>query len=520
MASHSQEMTLTHNDPRHNARSSCDENNGIVEDNDKVHQPVREQETEKDKEESGIICWGVAGGTFIIMVMINMVGSCFSFIFSPLLLELETTSVFISWIFNILQCIWSLSGQFLTPLLEEYSWRKVALVCSVFTFWSIVLSAFATSAWFLLFSYSILTGLSCGMLSAICFLIIPFSFTRRRGLANASMMAGTCLGQMIGPVLIVFLQEKFAFFGATLLLGAIMLNCCVGASLLCPRKAQVKLNKGVHTDDPMVESSGSDNAAKRRICSISNNVFLRVCRNSVINLSILKSPRAVVIAVGGMLTLNCWLNFLSLMPFAIQAAGHPLQAASMYMTVSAVFNLGVRLTVSMLSDFSWFSMRACYMTSTAVIVISTIAFSVVDDIKWQMVAMAGWGCGVGGYMGLFNLIMVHYMGLDKMAPTMGATLVLIGFGSISIGPIVGMMRDVTGSYAVSMWVLAGLAACCFLLWIFMPAAVRYDRNKFLKSCPSNHAVQCNNASFNGSPEESLPHPTPPEVSTLHSISES
>ncbi|KAG7168844.1 Monocarboxylate transporter 12-like 4, partial [Homarus americanus] len=346
--------------------------------------------------------WAVAVGACIIMMMINMVGPCFSIVFSPLLLELGTSSTVIGWIFNIQTLLWFTCGLFLGPLVEEYSWRKVAMVWALVYFSSIVLSAFATSAWFLLFSFSILSGVSYGFLNTLCFLIIPHYFTRRRGVANACMMAGVCLGQMLGPILIGFLQEKFGFFGATLVLAAINVHCCVGASLFRPLQAKAKPSTSIQIDDPKVLSSDVDKIAKKRSCNISDSFIVRVCLNSVSNLSILKSPRAVIIAVGGMLTLNCWLNFFSLMPFAIQAAGHSLQTASLCMTTGAVCNLMARLTVSMLSDWPRFNMQACCTISSVILAGSIIAFSVVEDIKWQMVIMGVWGCGVGGYMGLFS----------------------------------------------------------------------------------------------------------------------
>lgn len=75
---------------------------------------------------------------------------------------------------------------------------------------------------------------------AMSFIIVPSYFDRRRGLANACMMAGVCTGQMVGPTLIRLLQDEYGYRGATLVLGAILLNSCVGTAFFHPVEWHLK----------------------------------------------------------------------------------------------------------------------------------------------------------------------------------------------------------------------------------------------------------------------------------------
>lgn len=97
----------------------------------------------------------------VLQMLINVLGPCFSIIFSRFLLEMGTSSTTVGLIFNSFQFLWNFSGPILGPLLEEFSWRKVALTCSLGVSASLLLSAFATSSGFLLFSYSIIGGQLC-----------------------------------------------------------------------------------------------------------------------------------------------------------------------------------------------------------------------------------------------------------------------------------------------------------------------------------------------------------------------
>lgn len=91
-------------------------------------------------------------------MLINVVGPCFSIIFAPFLLDIGTSSTTIGWIFNLFQFIYNFSGPLLGPLLAEFSWRSVALPSGLLAAASLALSAFAGSAEFLIFSYSIVGG--------------------------------------------------------------------------------------------------------------------------------------------------------------------------------------------------------------------------------------------------------------------------------------------------------------------------------------------------------------------------
>nr|XP_053627852.1 monocarboxylate transporter 2-like [Cherax quadricarinatus] len=402
-------------------------------------------------------------------LMTNMVGPCFSIIFSPFLLGLGTSSATVGWLISILQLVWNATGFVIGPLVEVFGWRKVALVSAITASCSLIISTFATSVIYLLFSFSIFGGeAGCGVLTNLCFFIIPHYFTRRRGLANACLMAGIYVGQMLGPIIIGYLQQEFGSTCATFLLGAVVLHGCVGACLFHPFQSQRKNDASVKGEDSIAASGAT---------STENESRCKLLRNIAANLLILKSPRAIIIVVGGALVMNSLFNFLVFMPFAVQAAGHSNQAAGLCMTASASCALLTCIIVSTLTDWPRFSMRCCYMISLSVITAGIIAFSVVEDIRWKTVIMGVWGSGGGGFLGIYNLIVVHYMGFHYMTATMGTMLLLTGVAFVIIGPSIGMIRDVSGSYAVSMWALAGLPTITFILWIFMPAAVRYDRSK-------------------------------------------
>ncbi|XP_047488037.1 monocarboxylate transporter 14-like [Penaeus chinensis] len=374
-------------------------------------------------------------------------------------------------------------------------------------------------------------GAGGGAAVCICFTIVPLYFERRRGQANAIMMAGVCLGQIIGPPLVNFLQAEFGYKGATIIMGAILLNACVGASLFHPiawhqkRVTRPKIDglqegteeplvpsEALDTNSPMLavrrglarvrnhsiaslggsslglstidlpglaalasaaeddngDASSSSSRGSGTICNILK-ILQRVWCSTVSDLRALRSPRALIIAVGGTLCINGYLNFVMMVPFAMQAGGYTLQDAAFCISISAVCNLLLRMIVSTLSDWPRFSVRACYMAGFGLISATMFVFPLLTDLRWMMVVMGAWGCGVGANMGLYNLVMIKVMGIDRLPSVFGSCCFLVAIGFILFGPLIGVVRDVSGSYSISMWVLATMVLLSLCLWLLMPA---------------------------------------------------
>ncbi|KAK7066379.1 hypothetical protein SK128_028050 [Halocaridina rubra] len=518
--------------------------------------------------------WMVAIGCFLITSLIPMVAPCFGILFSRYLLDLGTSSTTTAWIFNSQCFIWNAMGLFTRPLTQEFGWRKIGMLGALLASISMIMSAFAPSAEFLYFSFSLLSGTGGGAVTCICFTILPNYFDRHKGVANAMMMAGVCLGQIICPPLIQLLQDEYGFRGATMIVGAIILNGCIGASFFHPiawhwiksekykpqsipevkisllssdvnkheksngfnvshssaslgglkesfsskslkdyagketdwteimtqarllRRRQSRhisemsqvsvsssfavstmdifgIGAGYAEKEVSETSSSSEQVNGGSIC----NIVTRVAKSTLSDLKVLKSPRALIIALGATFCLNGYVNFIMMVPFAMQMAGYSLEFSAWCVSISAICNLLMRLLVSGLSDWPKFNVKACYMTGFAIIFLSTLVFPFLTDQRWIMVVMGIWGCGVGTTMGVYNIVMITVMGLDNLAPVFGASCFMVAVGFITFGPLIGVVRDVSQSYYVSMWMVSGMLLTSFILWLFMPAAEAYDERR-------------------------------------------
>ncbi|XP_071524180.1 uncharacterized protein [Panulirus ornatus] len=481
------------------------EKNGDLKEEKKKQEEEEEAEAEEDtaagemRPPDGGWGWMVALGTFIIMTFVPMAGRCFGVIFSPYLLQEGSSSTTAAWIFNTQCFIWHVMGPIMRPLTKEFGWRKVGITGAVLASVSLMISAFTPSPAFLFFSYSLLSGAGGGVLVCMCFCILPLYFDCKRGAANAIMNAGICMGPMVGAPLVRLLQDEFGFRGAALILGALILHSCVGvsffhpvewhlkkshpqvtnqpqevdASLMSPEHSKLCVTKGFvspkpnvsftlshHESESDLERITADARLRRRVgrriseaswSSRKNSslalslldvtsilvmpdadrtdefesdddsqttssvctIVQRVAQSTISGLKVLRSPRACIIALGGCLCITGYFNFMMTVPFAMQASGHTLEDAAWCLSVAAICNLLVRLLASVCSDWPRFKIQRCYVAGFALISFTVFSF----------------------------------------------------------------VRDVSNSYALSMWMVAGMLLTSFTLWLFMPVAVRYDQRR-------------------------------------------
>lgn len=273
-------------------------------------------------------------------------------------------------------------------------------------------------------------GLGCGVLYNISCMIVPFYFNKRRGLANGVLMAWEGGGQFLGPPLINFLQAQYGFRGATLVLGAVVFNCAVGAAVFHPVEWHLKplersegvkpeSSQGKVPDAPTLSNESPDSqasaekqegkpkspqsadtlgqanqsqvpqvhhlpdgipeiqklpppAAKENTKKQEDSTVVRLIKSTLADLRILKHARALVIALSITFTLNANENFLNVLPFAMQEAGHSLHDVATGVSVAALCGMLIRVVVSPLTDLPKFNMRGFFMFGSLVVALSMI----------------------------------------------------------------------------------------------------------------------------------------------------
>ncbi|XP_071524394.1 uncharacterized protein [Panulirus ornatus] len=203
-------------------------------------------------------------------------------------------------------------------------------------------------------------------------------------------------------------------------------------------------------------------------------ILVRVARTTKSDARILRSRRALVLALVNTFTKNSMLNFVMLAPFAMNTKGYTLEVSAWCISVMGIPNLTTRLILSPLADWKRFDIRLSSLSGSAVMGSAVLLFFA-TNIVWITMAFVAYGCGLGAALTFVTLTTIKYMGMENFAATYGAASLAAGCSFPFVGAIIGFICDISGGYMGSLWVVAALSYMSFTLWLFMPAAVAYDK---------------------------------------------
>ncbi|XP_069355288.1 uncharacterized protein [Maniola hyperantus] len=126
------------------------------------------------------------------------------------------------------------------PVLRRFGYRKVAVAGALLITSGLILTAFSSSFWLFIISYSIINSMGVAAVMAAFSLAINSFFRQKRGRAIGIGMSLTGLGTIYTPLLMSALIYAYGWRYAVLILAGICLHSLLAACLLRPAKWYLK----------------------------------------------------------------------------------------------------------------------------------------------------------------------------------------------------------------------------------------------------------------------------------------
>lgn len=171
--------------------------------------------------------------------------------------------------------------------------------------------------------------------------------------------------------------------------------------------------------------------------------------------SVIRDPLGISVALFTCITITAALNMFSTMPFILNDVGYSLQSAASAMSVAAVADLVTRAVCATITDRSWVNPRVLYGVAQIIFIVVPFALSSGCHLWWVvLVCMSSIGVGLGILYALDVFIIIRLLGVEKLQSVFGMSQIFRVFTFPSLGPIGGVLRDTTGSYASAMFFFA------------------------------------------------------------------
>ncbi|XP_032680551.1 monocarboxylate transporter 12-B [Odontomachus brunneus] len=167
-----------------------------------------------------------------------------------------------------------------------------------------------------------------------------------------------------------------------------------------------------------------------------------------IDLSLLKNPQFIMMCFSVSLMSTGSPYMLYYLPAYVHAAGYTKSEAGYLVAISAALDLCGRLGLGWLSDLKLFDRRKGYIGSVVGAGVAVLAIPMAHSFYVLACSVGMYGLCLGCWFLLVPVLLADQYGTDKISSSYGLVRMFQSVGAISIPPLAGYLRDVTGSYTV------------------------------------------------------------------------
>ncbi|XP_051160586.1 monocarboxylate transporter 12-like [Leptopilina boulardi] len=166
-----------------------------------------------------------------------------------------------------------------------------------------------------------------------------------------------------------------------------------------------------------------------------------------LDLSLLKNPQFMMMCLSVMLMSTGSPYMLYYLPAYVHAKGYTKSEAGYLVAISATLDLCGRLGLGWLSDLQLFDRRKGYIGSIVGAGVAVLAIPMAHSFYILACSVGMYGLCLGCWFLLVPVLLADQYGTDKISSTYGLVRMFQSVAAISMPPLAGYLRDVTGSYS-------------------------------------------------------------------------
>uniref|UniRef100_A0AAQ4Q598 Major facilitator superfamily (MFS) profile domain-containing protein n=2 Tax=Gasterosteus aculeatus aculeatus TaxID=481459 RepID=A0AAQ4Q598_GASAC len=399
--------------------------------------------------------WAVLFGCFVITGFSYAFPKAVSVFFKELIREFGVGYSDTAWISSILLAMLYGTGPLCSVLVNRFGCRPVMMVGGLFASLGMIMASFSTSIIHIYLSTGVITGLGLALNFQPSLIMLNRYFSERRPLANGLSAAGSpvalCCLSPLGQVL----QYQYGWRGGFLILGGLLLNCCVCGALMKPLVGPKALKSKVLELD---NQEGPEKTKKPKA--------------KLLDFSVFKDRGFLIYTVAAsIMVLGLFVPPVFIVSYAKELGNEDTKSA-LLLSILGFIDIFARPTCGVIAGLKWVRPRCVYLFSFAMLFngITDLIGSQAKDYGSLVVFCIFFGLSYGMVGALQFEVLMAIVGTEKFSSAIGLVLLMEAIAVLVGPPGAGRLLDATKNY---MWVflLAGievvisavvLATCNFL----------------------------------------------------------
>ncbi|XP_056242892.1 monocarboxylate transporter 2-like [Seriola aureovittata] len=382
--------------------------------------------------------WMVVFGAHISIGFAYSTSKALSIFYKAIQEDLGASYSETAWISSIMLAAMYAGGPVSSILVNRFGSRPIVILGGLMCGLSMATASFGNSIIYIYFFIGVIGGFGLSLNLNASLTIISKYFLIKRPLANGLAMAGSPVFLCFLAPLNQYLLDKFGWRGSLLILGGLILNCCVAGALMRPVIPPGQPSSCA--PQKMVEEQPRQRNTKLKQSCMKNAKFL--------DLSFFKDRGFVIYLIGNvMFIFGAYAPIVFLSAYAIDQGVEEYSAAYL-LTIMGFVDMFVRPGTGLLASSKWIRPRIQYFFSFAMVFNGTchLLCPLMKSYPLLVVYAVFFGISFGMVFALIFECLMDLMGNQRFPSAVGLVTIIECFPMLLGPPTAGLLVDIFADY--------------------------------------------------------------------------
>lgn len=406
--------------------------------------------------------WAVVVGAFISIGFSYAFPKSITVFFKEIEAIFEATPSQVSWISSImLACMYG-GGPISSILVNRYGSRPIVMLGGCLAGSGLIAASFCNTVEQLYFFIGVVGGLGLAFNLNPALTMIGKYFYKRRPIANGIAMAGSPVFLSTLAPLNTWLYDAFGWRGSFLILGGLLLNCCVAGSLMRPIGPK---------PTPPIKAEGKEEEKKSCLQIV----------NSFIDLTLFKHRGFLLYLSGNVVMFFGLFSPLVFLSNYAKSKDISKEKAAFLLSVLAFVDMVARPSMGIVANTKWVRPRVQYFFAAAVLyngVCHVLAPLSVDYMGFVIYAIF-FGFAFGWLSAVLFETLMDLVGAQRFSSAVGL-VTIVECGPVLLGPpLTGSFYNYYKHYDYT-YISSGILLMVASVFLFVGMGINYrllDREK-------------------------------------------
>ncbi|XP_028849852.1 monocarboxylate transporter 1-like [Denticeps clupeoides] len=405
--------------------------------------------------------WAVVVGAFISIGFSYAFPKSITVFFKEIEVIFDATSSQVSWISSIMLAVMYAGGPISSILVNKFGSRPVMIVGGCLSGIGLVSASFCNTVEGLYFCVGVIGGLGLAFNLNPALTMIGKYFYKRRPIANGIAMAGSPVFLSTLSPLNSWLYDQFGWRGSFLILGGLLLNCCVAGSLMRPIGP-----KPLPAQDAKDPKEGRSKAQEKKTVMQTINSFL--------DLTLFKHRGFLLYLMGNVVMF--FGLFAPLIFLSNYAKSHQIskEKAAFLLSILAFTDMVSRPSMGLVANTRLIRPRIQYFFAAAVLyngVCHLFAPLSVDYLGFSLYAVF-FGVAFGWLSSVLFETLMDLVGAQRFSSAVGL-VTIVECAPVLLGPpLLGRLNDVYHDYRYT-YQACGIILIIASIFLFVGMGINY-----------------------------------------------